>query len=291
MVLGALSGLVAFGITQKITRRDAQAAIPQMPEFRLAAVTEGIKLWANDAGITSKESEQQRLYRLQIKNVSKIPINHVVLRTQFPEPIIKFRSDASPEMLLSYTQVWDEPLIKVSSAMPTAKKFGEQTTGLWSIEVGKLPGATTLMVELVTSVDQNAEMYYGATGGRYKEGMQTTEGTAEPPYLWFLAGSYQFDKGPGSETKNFIVPLSYDRKHRTVTALPAIESGLNSTNWLEISFMPGVNLGHVQTMGSITIKPPGPILGNHNLKPTIFIEKIGAGHSSARSSAEDKSKK
>jgi len=103
--------------------------------------------------------------------------------------------------------------------------------------------------------------------------------------------SYQFDKEPGSETKNFIVPLSYDRKHRTITTLPVIESGLNSTNWLKILFMPGVDLGHVQTMGSIIVKPPSPILGNPNLKPTIFIKKIGAGHSSARSSVEDDDKK
>lgn len=287
---GAFIPMLAFGvniINHKITVRDALAAIPHMPEFRLTALTDGIKLWANDAGITSKDSDELRMYKLEIENVSKIPVSHLQLRIQFPEPIIKLKSNASAEMQFTTTQIWDEPLIRVTGGMPAVKKFGDQSTGLWRIDAGRLPGETSLKVEFITSIGEGAEMYYGATGGPYKEGMQIREGGANPPYIWFLSGSFQFDKGPRNETKNFIVPLIYDRRVRQIEALPAIENSLNPTNWLEISFIPGVDLGNMKSMGSILIKPPGPILGNPNLKPTIVIEKGGKGSSAARSSAEN----
>jgi len=282
-VLGIISGALIPFIDHRIETRNALEAIPSIPEVYLSTSTEGLKLWAQPE-ITSEKVSQQRMQKLEIRNNSKVSITHFELRLQFPEPIIKLQSDAKPEMCFSEEVVWDNPNVNIAGDMPNVKGFGDITTGLRKLSIGHIPGETSVRIEMLTSLDSSGELYFRATRDH---GLDKSD---RPPYLWFLDGSFKYEKGRITGTKKFYLPLIYDAEKRMVSSLSAREGEMSQSEWVQISMMPGVDTGTMQTRGMIHIGHPGQFFANPNIKPTISIELQGKGHTSVRSSKEHEEK-
>jgi len=189
------------------------------PRFRIISAEMQVPD-ADEQPVSIDNLRNQMRRRLMIGNPNDFPISNMLLRVQFPEPILRvsFPDHTDAKKMTAFPD-WGRTPIKVLTNVADASKsltvehFGtNEATGLWRIAIENIPAKHTNRVDFVTTSGTDGGLF-----GKVVVDSQIVRSDHGP--AWYISGEFRYWRTGKS---NFVSMLVFDAKSRSVTPSPTV---------------------------------------------------------------------
>ena len=221
--------------------------VPSLPIISIRTL-EGLPPWKTN-------NPDLKMVQLLVRNTNSVELDNFCSRLQLPEPIIE--TDGEPEKSVGTQVIWRSllntnilvngtggrteggawvgaqsmvyPLYVEPCFIP--EMFGKRgskgaflsgiTTGVWELQIDKLPPGGYVMIRFITSKSSDYKNYLS---------LANTPLWQEPPHpstipdtnelRFYFEGQYQFQSEIRPGTQHFFVPLMIEANSRNMSSLP-----------------------------------------------------------------------